>query len=53
MLNSLHSLWTNFFPPKPVFTEKDVGNLEGKVRQPIAMFTEHTTDCIIGLHRLG
>ncbi|KIW94926.1 uncharacterized protein Z519_04905 [Cladophialophora bantiana CBS 173.52] len=31
MLISFSSLWTNFFPPKPVFTEKNVGNLEGKV----------------------
>ncbi|KAI1851794.1 hypothetical protein JX265_013151 [Neoarthrinium moseri] len=28
---TLGSLWTQFFPPKPQFTEKDVPNLEGKV----------------------
>ncbi|OKL64712.1 hypothetical protein UA08_00525 [Talaromyces atroroseus] len=28
---SLKSIWTNFFPPKPMFTEKNVPNLEGKV----------------------
>lgn len=29
---SLSGVWTQFFPPKPKFTEKDVGDLSGKVR---------------------
>ncbi|KAL9087507.1 MAG: hypothetical protein Q9165_006618 [Trypethelium subeluteriae] len=28
---SFSSFWTQFFPPKPQFTEKDVPNLQGKV----------------------
>lgn len=28
---SFASFWTQFFPPKPTFTEKDVANLKGKV----------------------
>ena len=28
----LSSVWTQFFPPKSKFTEKDVGDLAGKVR---------------------
>jgi hypothetical protein len=35
MSNSFSKLWTNFFPPKPTFTDKDVGDLAGKVRQPV------------------
>ncbi|CAJ2508439.1 Uu.00g134650.m01.CDS01 [Anthostomella pinea] len=31
MAPSLSSVWTQFFPPKPRFTEKDVGDLSGKV----------------------
>ncbi|KAI0008811.1 putative estradiol 17 beta-dehydrogenase [Xylariaceae sp. FL0662B] len=28
---SFSSIWTQFFPPKPRFTEKDVGDLSGRV----------------------
>ncbi|KAF4632434.1 hypothetical protein G7Y89_g5702 [Cudoniella acicularis] len=28
---SLHSVWTQIFPPKPSFTEEDLPSLEGKV----------------------
>ena len=50
MLITWSGLWTGFFPPKPTFTEKDVDDLNGKVRQssltnlPVAVFTEYTTD---------
>ncbi|RYP77671.1 hypothetical protein DL771_001039 [Monosporascus sp. 5C6A] len=31
MAPSFFSVWTQFFPPKPRYTEKDVGDLSGKV----------------------
>jgi hypothetical protein len=56
MLISFSSLWTNFFPPKPAFTEQDVGNLDGKVHHfiPLNRDVEKVRLIIytIGLHRL-